>query len=241
LLRGVAVLGSTELRRMLLEDRALSAPEGNLASMILDGGEEMHEVSERKVREVGASAVMAVCLTKQARALSEMKRLLETSSSESNVVAYGIDSIREAMEEGLIRTLLVCETSAESIHTKELEESVVEKGGEIMTIWTKHAHELDMYGGVVALLRYTAPEKDDVIRAEEKEAALSIVQDRHSSSSPVEEGVGASIRSLAGESWGTVIADDAENKSWKLSTGRVAKKATNGVRWDWEQNVDYLG
>ena len=53
-------------------------------------------------------------------------------------------------------------------------------------------------------------------------------------------GVGAAIRSIQGEPWGFVVADDVQNKSWKLSTGRVAKKATHGLRWDWECNVDWI-
>ncbi|CAE8601890.1 unnamed protein product, partial [Polarella glacialis] len=45
-------------------------------------------------------------------------------------------------------------------------------------------------------------------------------------------GIGARIKSLAdGSVWGTVVAD--EGSSWKLDSGRIAKKQTEGDKWSW--------
>merc|ERR1711933_268073 len=44
-------------------------------------------------------------------------------------------------------------------------------------------------------------------------------------------GVGASIVGLDGTAWGRVVADEFE--AWRLHTGRIAKKSTEGVRWNW--------
>merc|ERR1711879_397418 len=44
-------------------------------------------------------------------------------------------------------------------------------------------------------------------------------------------GVGASIAGVDGSLWGRVVADEYE--CWRLHTGRIAKKATEGYRWNW--------
>lgn len=44
-------------------------------------------------------------------------------------------------------------------------------------------------------------------------------------------GVGATIRGADGETWGRVIQDNGN--CWLLECGRIAKKATEGIRWDW--------
>lgn len=44
-------------------------------------------------------------------------------------------------------------------------------------------------------------------------------------------GVGATIRGTDGEIWGRVIQDNGN--CWLLESGRIAKKATEGIRWDW--------
>jgi len=48
----------------------------------------------------------------------------------------------------------------------------------------------------------------------------------------VDQGVGACIRGLNGELWGRVTEEQA--KVWILESGRVAKKETQGVKWQWE-------
>jgi len=45
-------------------------------------------------------------------------------------------------------------------------------------------------------------------------------------------GVGASIIGINGETWGRVVAD--EGHCWRLHTGRIAKKETEGLRWTWD-------
>jgi len=45
-------------------------------------------------------------------------------------------------------------------------------------------------------------------------------------------GVGASICGANGDLWGRVVAD--EPTCWRLDSGRIAKKETEGVRWQWE-------
>merc|ERR1712039_418324 len=45
-------------------------------------------------------------------------------------------------------------------------------------------------------------------------------------------GVGSTIRGKDGSIWGRVVAD--EGKHWKLEGGRIAKKATEGEKWDWD-------
>jgi hypothetical protein len=44
-------------------------------------------------------------------------------------------------------------------------------------------------------------------------------------------GVGATIRGINGEIWGRVVAD--EGHCWRLDSGRIAKKETEGWRWSW--------
>merc|ERR1712048_236963 len=45
------------------------------------------------------------------------------------------------------------------------------------------------------------------------------------------EGVGAHIVGIDGEMWGRVIGEDMY--AWRLHTGRIAKKSTNGSKWNW--------
>jgi len=49
--------------------------------------------------------------------------------------------------------------------------------------------------------------------------------------SKVTSGIGASIQGLDGSVWGRVVAD--EGSSWRLHTGRIAKKDTEDHRWMW--------
>lgn len=45
-------------------------------------------------------------------------------------------------------------------------------------------------------------------------------------------GVGAVIRGNNGEVWGKVVAEEGD--VWKLESGRIAKKATQGQKWYWD-------
>jgi len=45
------------------------------------------------------------------------------------------------------------------------------------------------------------------------------------------KGVGAWIRGLGGDIWGAVVGD--EGKKWRLDSGRICKKDTEGVKWTW--------
>jgi len=47
----------------------------------------------------------------------------------------------------------------------------------------------------------------------------------------VSSGVGSNIQGINGEPWGIVVAD--EGHCWRLSNGRLAKKDTEGKRWNW--------
>jgi len=49
-------------------------------------------------------------------------------------------------------------------------------------------------------------------------------------------GVGASIQSMDGEVWGRVTGD--EGNCWRLHTGRIAKKETEGYRWNWSVTTE---
>jgi len=44
-------------------------------------------------------------------------------------------------------------------------------------------------------------------------------------------GVGASIQGVDGSLWGRVIVEDYD--AWRLHTGRIAKKSTEGSKWNW--------
>jgi len=44
-------------------------------------------------------------------------------------------------------------------------------------------------------------------------------------------GVGASIAGVDGSVWGRVVAEEGD--CWRLHTGRIAKKETEGYKWDW--------
>jgi len=48
-----------------------------------------------------------------------------------------------------------------------------------------------------------------------------------------EHGIGALIVGAGGEKWGRVVAEECA--CWRLHTGRVAKKETEGSRWAWSQ------
>jgi len=49
--------------------------------------------------------------------------------------------------------------------------------------------------------------------------------------SKVSRGVGASITGSLGDVWGRVVAE--EDDCWRLHTGRIAKKDTEGWKWNW--------
>merc|ERR1712066_624195 len=55
-------------------------------------------------------------------------------------------------------------------------------------------------------------------------------------------GFGGSIQGIDGDVWGRVISD--EGSCWRLHSGRIAKKCTEGVKWNWattsEVSVDNL-
>jgi hypothetical protein len=44
-------------------------------------------------------------------------------------------------------------------------------------------------------------------------------------------GIGASIAGVDGSLWGRVVAEDCD--FWRLHTGRIAKKHTEGSKWNW--------
>merc|ERR1712039_41341 len=49
-------------------------------------------------------------------------------------------------------------------------------------------------------------------------------------------GIGASIQSLAGDVWGRVVGD--EGHCWRLHTGRIARKDTEGLKWCWTETAE---
>merc|ERR1712151_739540 len=49
-------------------------------------------------------------------------------------------------------------------------------------------------------------------------------------------GIGASIQSLSGDVWGRVVGD--EGHCWRLHTGRIARKDTEGLKWCWTETVE---
>merc|ERR1712125_103367 len=51
-----------------------------------------------------------------------------------------------------------------------------------------------------------------------------------------QRGVGASIRGYGGDIWGRVVAD--EGHCWRLHTGRIAKKETEGWKWNWADTTE---
>jgi hypothetical protein len=56
-----------------------------------------------------------------------------------------------------------------------------------------------------------------------------------------ENGLGASIVGLDGSTWGRVVGE--ERDSWRLSSGRIARKNTEGLKWTWstgEVSVDAM-
>lgn len=55
----------------------------------------------------------------------------------------------------------------------------------------------------------------------------------------VDQGVGACIRGLNGELWGRVTEE--QDGVWLLESGRVAKKETQGVKWQWEPALTSRG
>merc|ERR1712196_401006 len=52
----------------------------------------------------------------------------------------------------------------------------------------------------------------------------------------VATGVGATIQSVYGDVWGRVVSDDG--KAWRLHTGRIARKDTEGYKWIWADSAD---
>merc|ERR1712072_168261 len=52
----------------------------------------------------------------------------------------------------------------------------------------------------------------------------------------VQSGIGASIQGIGGEMWGRVVGD--EYTCWRLHTGRIAKKDTEGYRWTWAATTE---
>lgn len=52
-------------------------------------------------------------------------------------------------------------------------------------------------------------------------------------------GIGANIQGIGGEHWGTVVADEFD--CWRLSSGRIAKKRTEGSVWIWASAPEVSG
>jgi hypothetical protein len=50
--------------------------------------------------------------------------------------------------------------------------------------------------------------------------------------STTRRGVGAQIRGVGGDLWGRVVCEEFE--AWPLESGRIAKKRTEGIRWEWD-------
>merc|ERR1712139_624726 len=78
-----------------------------------------------------------------------------------------------------------------------------------------------------------------------KEAVRSFLA-RYAAAYPIKKmqilsGIGANIAGLDGSSWGRVVGEDSD--CWRLSSGRIAKKQTEGLRWNWvkdEISVDAM-
>merc|ERR1712228_1142668 len=51
-----------------------------------------------------------------------------------------------------------------------------------------------------------------------------------------DSGLGATIQGINGEIWGRVVSD--EITCWRLHTGRIAKKDTEGYRWNWAATTE---
>eukprot|EP00927_Polykrikos_kofoidii_P006837 TRINITY_DN12773_c0_g1_i2.p1 TRINITY_DN12773_c0_g1~~TRINITY_DN12773_c0_g1_i2.p1 ORF type:complete len:574 (-),score=80.93 TRINITY_DN12773_c0_g1_i2:190-1911(-) len=51
--------------------------------------------------------------------------------------------------------------------------------------------------------------------------------------------VGRFIRGIDGDLWGRVVAD--AGRTWKLESGRSAKKGTQGMKWNWDDEVTSSG
>jgi len=49
-------------------------------------------------------------------------------------------------------------------------------------------------------------------------------------------GVGATIQGVNGDKWGRVVGD--EEHCWRLHTGRIARKDTEGLRWNWAYTIE---
>jgi hypothetical protein len=45
-------------------------------------------------------------------------------------------------------------------------------------------------------------------------------------------GIGATIRGVGGDIWGRVVREEPD--VWCLESGRIAKKMTEGIRWEWD-------
>jgi hypothetical protein len=54
--------------------------------------------------------------------------------------------------------------------------------------------------------------------------------------SKTRRGVGAQIRGVDGDLWGRVVCEEFE--AWRLEGGRIAKKMTEGIRWEWDTEAD---
>lgn len=52
----------------------------------------------------------------------------------------------------------------------------------------------------------------------------------------VSSGIGASIQGANGEMWGRVVGDEWD--CWRLHTGRIAKKGTEGHKWHWATTTE---
>jgi len=46
-----------------------------------------------------------------------------------------------------------------------------------------------------------------------------------------ESGIGATIAGVDGSKWGRVVG--GEHDCWRLSNGRIARKNTEGLKWNW--------
>jgi len=69
------------------------------------------------------------------------------------------------------------------------------------------------------------------VRALDEEELDSLIEPCNAGDSGATRGVGASISGVDGETWGRVIAEESD--VWRLHSGRIAKKSSEGWKWNW--------
>jgi len=150
--QAVAVCGSAELRKMLLEEKTLT--ESKMAAILVEPDTDCSNTDcEQRVNNVAAAALLSCRRRKQQAMAEELQSLVDPAQKAEalELIVYGQFKMCSARR-GEIKTLLV-KASDREVH-QTLCDAVESTGGEVVEMWDETSKCLDDFDGCIGLLRY---------------------------------------------------------------------------------------